>query len=229
MIMRMLGAARLNVDTYEEVEKDSSATKQALIVVVLVSIAAGVGGLLAGDEVDVLRGLGFGIVRGVVSWAVWALVAMFIGTKLLKTEETEANWGQVARCTGFCPDAWASERAGLPVGVHHGRGLCLAGRGHGDCRPAELGLHLEYPSVDRDPDRPHSCGYRQRDHLLGPEPVGLFAQVLHPCSLPRREGGVLRPRGRTAVTAASVGLLRRRTAVNASTAAGRSRRSDVHE
>ncbi len=101
MIMRMLGAARLNVDTYEEVEKDSSATKQALIVVVLVSIAAGVGGLLAGDEVDVLRGLGFGIVRGVVSWAVWALVAMFIGTKLLKTEETEANWGQVARCTGF--------------------------------------------------------------------------------------------------------------------------------
>ena len=101
MIMRMLGAARLNVDTYEEVEKDSSATKQALIVVVLVSIAAGVGGLLAGDEVDVLRGLGFGIVRGVVSWAVWALVAMFIGTKILKTEETEADWGQVARCTGF--------------------------------------------------------------------------------------------------------------------------------
>ncbi len=101
MIMRMLGAARLNVDTYEDVEKDSSATKQALIVVVLVSIAAGVGGLLAGDEVDIVRGLGFGVIRGVVSWAVWALVAMFIGTKLLKTEETEANWGQVARCTGF--------------------------------------------------------------------------------------------------------------------------------
>ena len=101
MIMRMLGAARLNVDTYEEVEKDTSATKQALIVVVLVSIAAGIGGLLAGDEVDVLRGVGFGVIRGVVSWAVWALVAMFIGTKILKTEETEADWGQVARCTGF--------------------------------------------------------------------------------------------------------------------------------
>ena len=101
MIMRMLGAARLNVHTYEEVERDTSATKQALIVVVLVSIAAGVGGLLAGDEVDVLRGLGFGIIRGVVTWAVWALVIMFVGTKLLKTEATEADWGQLARTTGF--------------------------------------------------------------------------------------------------------------------------------
>lgn len=101
MIMRMLGAARLNVHTFEDVEQDKSATKQALIVVVLVSIAAGVGGLLAGDEVDILRGLGFGIIRGVVTWAVWALVIMFVGTKLLKTEETEANWGQLARCTGF--------------------------------------------------------------------------------------------------------------------------------
>jgi hypothetical protein len=101
MIMRMLGAARLSTATFEDVEKDTSATKQALIVVVLVSIAAGVGGLLAGDEVDVLRGLGFGIIRGVVTWAVWALVIMFVGTKILKTEATEADWGQLARTTGF--------------------------------------------------------------------------------------------------------------------------------
>ena len=101
MIMRMLGAARLNVHTFEEVEQDTSATKQALIVVVLVSIAAGVGGLLAGDDVDIVRGLGFGVIRGIVTWAVWALVTMFIGTKLLKTEATEADWGQLARTTGF--------------------------------------------------------------------------------------------------------------------------------
>ena len=101
MIMRMLGAARLSVHTYEEVEQDTSATKQALIVVVLVSIAAGVGGLLAGDDVDIVRGFGFGIIRGIVTWAVWALVTMFIGTKLLKTEATEADWGQLARTTGF--------------------------------------------------------------------------------------------------------------------------------
>ena len=101
MIMRMLGAARLNVHTYEEVEQDKSATTQALIVVVLVSIAGGIGALLSGDDTNVLRALAVGIVSGVVSWAVWALVTMFVGTKILKTEATEADWGQLARTTGF--------------------------------------------------------------------------------------------------------------------------------
>ena len=101
MIMRMLGAARLNVHTFEEVEKDPSATKQALIVVVLVSIASGIGGLLGGEDVDIVRGLAFGVIQGLVWWAVWALVTMFVGTKLLKTDATEADWGQLARTTGF--------------------------------------------------------------------------------------------------------------------------------
>ena len=47
MLARMLGVARLNVDTYEDVEKDKGATIQALIVVILVAISAGVGGLLS--------------------------------------------------------------------------------------------------------------------------------------------------------------------------------------
>ena len=100
MIMRMLGAARLNVHTFEEVEKDTSATKQAMIVVVLVSIAGGVGRLLSGAD-DALLALAYGIITGVVWWAIWAMVTMFVGTKILKTEETEADWGQLARTTGF--------------------------------------------------------------------------------------------------------------------------------
>ena len=101
MIMRMLGAARLNVHTYEEVEQDTSATTQALIVVVLVSIAGGIGAFFAGENPDIVRALAYGIVTGVASWAIWALVTMFVGTKLLKTEATEADWGQLARTTGF--------------------------------------------------------------------------------------------------------------------------------
>ena len=96
----MLGAASLNADTYEEVENDSGATIQALIVVIAVAVAAGVGGVLAGEG-NFGRGLAFGAIRGVVSWAVWAFMAWIIGTTLLKTEDTEANWGQLARGTGF--------------------------------------------------------------------------------------------------------------------------------
>ena len=102
MIGRMLGAARLNVDTYEEVEKDGGATIQALLVVILVTIASIVGELLgSGEDVDVVRAMIFGIVFGVVSWAVWALATWIIGSTILKTEDTEADWGQLARCTGF--------------------------------------------------------------------------------------------------------------------------------
>lgn len=100
MLNRMLGAARLNVDTFEDVERDSGATLQALLVVVIVAIASGIGDLLSG-EADILNALVFGVIRGIVSWAVWALVAMFIGTKILRTEATEADWGQLARGTGF--------------------------------------------------------------------------------------------------------------------------------
>ena len=49
MLSRMLGAARLSVDTFEDVERDGSATIQALIVVIIVSLASGIGQLLSGD------------------------------------------------------------------------------------------------------------------------------------------------------------------------------------
>ena len=63
MLSRMLGAARLSVDTFEDVERDSSATIQALIVVIIVALASGIGELLSG-EADILRALVFGLIRG---------------------------------------------------------------------------------------------------------------------------------------------------------------------
>lgn len=101
MIGRMLGAARLNAQTYEDVEHDSGATIQALLVVILVSIASFVGQLLAGDEMNVAGALINGVAWGIISWALWALFTWIIGSTILKTEETEADWGQLARCTGF--------------------------------------------------------------------------------------------------------------------------------
>lgn len=97
---RMAGAALLNPDTFEDVEHDRGATIQAALVVIIVSVAGAIGGIIGGDG-DILRGLVFGIVRGVVSWAIWAGAAMLIGTTILKTPATHADWGQVARGTGF--------------------------------------------------------------------------------------------------------------------------------
>ena len=102
MLSRMLGAALLRSETFEEVERDSGATIQALFVVILVTIAGIVGALLSsGEDVKVVTALVLGIIRGVASWAIWALATWLVGTKLLKTQATEADWGQLARTTGF--------------------------------------------------------------------------------------------------------------------------------
>ena len=105
MLQRMIGAARLNVHTYEDVENDQTATKQALLVVVLVSLASGIGaigiGAIAiGDDYNILNFL-LGIAVGIIGWAIWAYITFLVGTKFLNTPETHADWGQLARGTAF--------------------------------------------------------------------------------------------------------------------------------
>ena len=92
----MIGAALLRAHTYEEVEHDSAATKQAALVVVIVAVATGIGSISLG-----MTALIFGIVAGIVQWALWAFVTYVLGTTLFNTPQTEANWGQLARTTGF--------------------------------------------------------------------------------------------------------------------------------
>ena len=93
----MIGAAKLDTAIYEEVEADTSATQQALTVVVLVALATGIGTFGSGGPL----GLIVGIAAGIGLWALWAWVTYFVGTTILKSAETEANWGQLARTLGF--------------------------------------------------------------------------------------------------------------------------------
>jgi len=98
LVQRMIGAARLDSATYEEVERDKSATQQALIVVILAAVAAGIGAL--GSD-DVGQGIIGGVIGSVVGWAVFAAAVYFVGTRLTAGTQTEADWGQVARTMGF--------------------------------------------------------------------------------------------------------------------------------
>jgi hypothetical protein len=109
----MIGAARLRPQTFEEVEADSSATYQALLVVVLVALATGVGGLGVGG----VRGLIGGVAIALVGWALWAGITYLIGTTLFRTAETHANWGQLARTLGFAQSPGIFKVFGLIPGV----------------------------------------------------------------------------------------------------------------
>jgi len=94
-VERMIGAARLDTNTYEEVEADRGATGQALGVVVLASVASGIG---MGQG---LRGLVIGTVLSLIGWAIWAWLIYFIGTRWLPEPDTNADAGQLLRTVGF--------------------------------------------------------------------------------------------------------------------------------
>ena len=87
MIKRMIGAAKLDKAIYENVEADTSATRQALMVVVLVALATGIGAFGSGGPL----GLVVGIAAGIGLWALWAWITYFVGTTILKTAETKAD------------------------------------------------------------------------------------------------------------------------------------------
>ena len=105
LFKRMVRAARLQPALYEEVEADSSAIGQALLVVVLVSVATGIGtGLDAVIAVGAERfiyGLMYGVAAAIIGWLLWALFAYIIGVSILKGPKTSSTWGELLRTMGF--------------------------------------------------------------------------------------------------------------------------------
>ncbi len=94
---RMIGASKLDVHTYEEVEADTSALGQAMVVVVLSSLATGIGH--AGGEGA--SNLMMAALAALLAWLCWAWLTYFIGTRILPSPQTHADWGELLRTTGF--------------------------------------------------------------------------------------------------------------------------------
>jgi len=96
-LSRMLRAAKLDITLYEEVEADEGALSQATLVVILSSLAAGVGGIFSYGMMAII----VSTISALVGWYVWAFLAYYIGTKFLPEEKTEADYGQLLRTLGF--------------------------------------------------------------------------------------------------------------------------------
>jgi hypothetical protein len=110
---RMLRAAKLDVSLYEEVEADKGATTQAMIVVMLSSVAAGIGSIGSGG----VGGIVFGTVAALVGWYVWAYLTFFIGTRFLPEAGTDADHGELLRTIGFSSAPGLIRVAGIIPGL----------------------------------------------------------------------------------------------------------------
>jgi hypothetical protein len=93
---RVIGAAKLDVHIYEEVEKDRTSIGQAMTVVVVSAVAAGIGSMRAG-----FGGLVAVSLAALIGWFIWGWLTYLIGTKLLPEADTKADPGELLRTIGF--------------------------------------------------------------------------------------------------------------------------------
>ncbi len=112
---RMTGAAKLDVHVYEEVEADTGATGQAMGVVLLASVAGGIGsvGLGAGG----FGGVIVGGIAALLGWVTWAFLIYIIGTRLLAEPQTRADVGELLRTLGFAQSPGLVRIVGILPGV----------------------------------------------------------------------------------------------------------------
>lgn len=123
LVDRMVRAAKLQPALYEEVEADAGATGQAMTVVVLSSVAAGVG---AWDKQGGGVGLVVSILVALVGWFIWAGLTFILGTKLLPGPNTKANMGELLRTIGFASSPGIVRVLGAVPGVGKVIGLAAA-------------------------------------------------------------------------------------------------------
>ncbi len=100
---RMIRAARLETSLYEEVEADTAATQQALLVVIIAAVAEGIGvairaGMQGRPGGVLVAGLILGVISAVLGWIVWSYVTYWIGTRLFRGAATP---GEMLRTIGF--------------------------------------------------------------------------------------------------------------------------------
>jgi len=112
-IDRIIRASKLDVNLYEEVEADKGAMTQAMGVVVLSSIAAGIGSISSIG----LKGIIFGTVSALIAWYVWAYMVYFIGAKILPEPQTESDVGELLRTIGFSSSPGLIRILGIIPGI----------------------------------------------------------------------------------------------------------------
>jgi hypothetical protein len=94
---RVVGAMKGDVNTFEEIERDQTAMGQAVSVILLAGVAALVGNIFrAGVRLGVMS-----LLLSVIGFAIWSLLVMLIGTKVMPEPQTKADFSETFRVLGF--------------------------------------------------------------------------------------------------------------------------------
>ena len=96
---RMMGALLLDRQTYESVERERPTTGQAVGVVLMSSLAAGIGA--SGWEGPSLITLLTVAAVALITWLAWAGLILYVGGLVMPERQTSVDYGELVRTTGF--------------------------------------------------------------------------------------------------------------------------------
>ena len=94
---RMTGAMKADVRTFEEIEADQTALPQAVAVIVIAGLASLIGNVF---RVGIVGGFMF-LILNLCGYALWVLVTVLIGTKVMPEPTTKADFNEGFRVMGF--------------------------------------------------------------------------------------------------------------------------------
>lgn len=94
---RVVGALKLDPNTFEEIERDPTAMGQAVGVIALAAVSAGIGNIWYGG----ISGILFGIISSLIGYVLWAVVVWLVGTKVMPDPATKADFPETFRVIAF--------------------------------------------------------------------------------------------------------------------------------
>lgn len=94
---RMVGVMKADVRTFQEIEADPNAMSQAITVIVIAGVAALIGNVF---RIGIMGGI-ISLVISLITYALWSLLIVVIGTKLMPEPTTKADFNEAFRVIGF--------------------------------------------------------------------------------------------------------------------------------
>ena len=94
---RVVGAMRLDANTFEEIERDPTAMGQAAGVIALSAVSIGLGNIYYGGISSII----WNVLIALIGYVVWSVLVWIIGTKVMPDPQTEADFAQTFRVIGF--------------------------------------------------------------------------------------------------------------------------------
>ena len=94
---RMIGAMQGDVKTFQEIEADPTAIGQAVTVIVIAGVASFIGNFF---RLGVFIGMML-LLMTLITYALWSLMVVLIGTKLMPEPATKADFNEAFRVIGF--------------------------------------------------------------------------------------------------------------------------------